>query len=291
MKRKFGLSAVLILSAKMTAAETVTSVEFFEDRSGYHCFATLQTDEDKNVTLQLSDYKDVWSLNFVIPDRASIYRQFFNSGGLRDSDAFEDAFSEVHIGERSFDFNDTSLMEVQRKEVDEKTVGIFSIDEKHNVARALEAMADDEIEIKGLVSLDGTVDALKQFRSCSYDKMGLQEGERVETDFRSEYRMIFEGAFENWVTSVARAEHCRAARFDDEAVSEVIQAAADAFFPGILNFRKRSEYTEDLEKSLPMAKLSGMTDAMRDGCLMVGGLADMSRMPVDRAIEAATKLD
>lgn len=175
--------------------------------------------------------------------------------------------------------------------MDEKTTGIFSVDERHNVARALEAMANDGIEIQGLVSLYGTASVLSEFRSCSYAAIGLQEGERVETDFRAEYRMIFEGALENWVTSMARAEHCLATRFDDDAVSEVIDAAADAFYPGILNFRKRSEYRKDLEGVLPMAKLSGMADAKTEGCLMAGRLADVSRMPVDKAIDEAAKLD
>ena len=291
MIREIGLSAIFIVSAGVAVSETVTGGEFYEDRSGYPCFATLNTDAGKSVTLQLSDYKDVWSLNFIVSDRASIYRRFFDSRGLRDKGAFEVAFEGVRIGERSFDFNDTSLFEVQRQDVDEKTAGIFSVDEQHNVARALEAMADDGIEIQGLVSLDGTATVLSEFRSCSYAAMGLQEGERVETDFRAEYRMIFEGAFENWVTSMARAEHCLATRFDDDAVAEVIDAAADAFYPGILNFRKRSEYREDLEGMLPMAKLSGMTDARTEGCFMGGRLADVSRMPVDRAIVDATKLD
>lgn len=290
MIRRFGISAILILIAQVAAGETVTGGEFFEDRSGYPCFATLHTDADKSVTLQLSDYKDIWSLNIVISDRASVYRRFFDSRGLRDNDAFEDALGGVRIGEHSFDFNDTSLFEVQRQDVDEKTAAIFSIDEQHNVARALEAMEDDGVEIQGLVSLDGTAEAVSDFRSCSYAAMGLQVGERVETDFRSEYRMIFEGAFDNWVTSMARAEHCLAARFDDEAVSEVVDAAADAFYPGILNLRKRSEYRGDLEGMLPLAKLSGMTDSKTEGCLMAGRLADLSRMPVDRAIKEAAKL-
>ncbi|MDX8355679.1 hypothetical protein [Cognatiyoonia sp. IB215182] len=139
--------------------------------------------------------------------------------------------------------------------------------------------------------MEGTAEALSEFRSCSYAAMGLQDGERVETDFRAEYRMVFEGAFEDWTTSMARAENCLASRFEDEAVSEVIDAAAIAFYPGILNFRKRSEYRDDLERMLPMAKLSGMTDARTKGCLMAGRLADISRMPVDLAIESAAKLN
>lgn len=291
MIRQISISAIVALNAGTAVGETVTGIEFFEERSGYPCFATLNTDADKSITLQLSDYKEVWSLKFIVSDRASIYRRFFDSRGLRDEDAFEDAFGEVRIGERMFDFNDAWLFEIKRQDVNESTAGIFSVDEQHNVARALEAMAEDGIVIQGLVSLDGTSDALKDFRACSYAAMGLEEGERIETDFRAEYRMIFEGAFENWITSMARAEHCLASRFDDDSVSEVVNAAADAFYPGILNFRKRSEYRETLEGLLPIAKLSGMADARTEGCLMAGRLADMSRLPVDRAIEEATKLD
>ncbi|MDX8355678.1 hypothetical protein [Cognatiyoonia sp. IB215182] len=149
MIRNLGISAVLIFGAGMAAGETVTGGEFFEDQSGYPCSATLQTDANKSVTLQLSDYKDVWSLRFIISDRASIYRRFFDSRGLHDKDAFEDAFRGVRIGERSFDFNDASLFEVHRQDVDDKTSGIFSIDEKHNVARALEAMKVGGIDFVG----------------------------------------------------------------------------------------------------------------------------------------------
>lgn len=291
MIRTLCVSLSVILSAGMVAGETVTRGELFKDRSGYPCFATLHTDADKSVTLQLSDYKDVWSLNFVISDRASVYRRFIDSRGVRDEDAFEDAFDNVRIGNRSFDLNDTSLFTRALQDVDKKSAGIFSIDERHNVVSALEAMADDGIEIQGLIILEGTEKALSEFRSCAYAAMGLREGERVETDFRAEYRMIFEDAFENWVTSMARAENCLSARFDDESVSEVVAAAANAFYPGFLNFRKRSEYRADLNGMLPIAKLSGMADARTKGCLMAGTLADVSRMPVDQAIEEAAKLD
>lgn len=291
MIRKIKIAMVLTLIAGTAASETVTSAEFFEDRNGNPCFVTLNTDLGKSITLQLSDSKDVWSLNLIISDRASIYGRFFDSRGLRDGSAFEGAFDHIRIGERTFDLNDASLLEVQRQGVDEKSAGIFSIEEQHNVARALEAMADDGIEIQGLLSLDGTAEALSEFRSCSYAAMGLQEGKKVETDFRAEYRMIFERAFEDWVTGMARAEHCLAARFDDDAVTEVIEAAADAFYPGIFNLRKRREYRENLEGKLPLAKLSGMADARTEGCLMAGRLADVSRIPVDRAIKEAENLD
>jgi len=128
MIRLASLAAIFALSASAVTSETVTAGETFQDRSGYPCFVTLHTDADKSVTLQLSDYKDVWSLKFVISDRASVYLQFFDSFGLRDKDAFEDAFGRVRIGEDSFDFTDTSLFVVQRQDVDEDTAGIFISD-------------------------------------------------------------------------------------------------------------------------------------------------------------------
>lgn len=291
MNIRLGTLAIIALSAGAAKSETVTTIEHSINRNGFPCFATLSTDANKKITLQLSDYKDVWAINFIISDRASIYRRFFDSQGLRDENAFADAFSEVRIGESTFDFNSISLFETSLHDVDEKSAGIFSIEEQHNVARALEAMASDGVNIEGLVSLDGTVEALSEFRSCSYTAMGLQEGEQVETDFRAEYRMIFEGAFENWVTSMAKADHCSAVGFDEGAVSEVVDAAADAFYPGFLNLRKRSEYRDDLVGMMPIAKLSGMVSATTEGCLMAGRLADVSRLPVDKAIEEASKLD
>ncbi len=280
----------ILLAAGAAAAETVSGSEFSKDFNGYPCFVTLNTGAGKGITLQLSDYKDVWSLNFVVVNRADVYRKYFDSRGLRDERAFKDAFRSVKIGDRSIDFEETSLFEVQRKDVDEKTAGIFEIKEQHNVTQAIGAMTTDGIAIAGLINLDGTTNALREFRSCSYAAMGLQEGELVEIDFRAEYRMIFERSFEVWVSSMAKAEQCLDTRYDDAAVAQVIDAAADAFFPGVLNFRKRGAYREDLEEKLPFAKLSGIADA-RQGCLMAGRLAEASRIPVERAIKLATEQD
>ncbi|WP_420858013.1 hypothetical protein [Marivivens marinus] len=291
MFRAFNISAALTLVACEATAETVTGREFFEDRAGYPCFVTLYTDADKSVTLQLSDYKDIWSLRFIISDRSLVYQRFFDNRGLRDEDAFEDAFGEIRIGADRFDLSDVSLFEVRLQDLDDNSAGIFGIEERHNVVPALNAMEDDGLEILGLVSLAGTSGALAEFRTCSFAAMGLQEGEIVETDFRAEYRMIFDTAFENWVINMARAEHCFASRFDDEAVANVVDAAANTFYPGVMNFGKRSEYRESLERVIPFAKLSGMADARTDGCLMAGELADISRGLVDRVIEEAKEVE
>jgi hypothetical protein len=282
---------ILLFSSGAALCETVSGYELSEDKSGYPCFLDIQTDAGKKITLQLSDYKDVWSINFFVQGRASTYRQFFNTHGLHDGDAFTTAFPKISVGGTAFDLYEASLFVVQQSEVGEDTSGLFSISEQHNVAAALEAMNQDGLEITNLFELDGTLEAMSAFRACSYDAMGLESGERVETDFRAEYRMIFERSFESWVTSMSQAEQCLAGRFDDVAVEEVINAAADAFYPGIFNMMKRGSYRDDLEGKLPIAKLSGMADAKTNGCLMANRLAEMAKMPVDRAIEAAADLN
>jgi hypothetical protein len=292
MRNLLGLAIFLLTTSTATAAETVTGSELKEDHNGYPCFTTLHTDAEKKITLQLSDYKDVWSLNFFVSDRAFIYRQFFDNQGLRgDNDAFAEAFDSVRIGERTITLNDAHFYVIRLQDLDESSGSSHSIVLRHNVVMALQAMTGEGIEIEGLVSLDGTVDALREFRSCSYDAMGLQEGKLVKKDARAEYRMIFEGAFDNWLTKMAHAEGCLVTRFDDDAVSEVIKTAANAFHPGMMNLFKRREYREGLEGRLSMAKLRGSIDALGKGCLMVSTLANMSRMPVDMAIEAAAMLD
>lgn len=282
---------ILLFSSGAALCETASGYELSEGKSGYPCFLEVETDAGKKITLQLSDYKDTWSITFVVSDRASIYRQFFDAQGLRDEDALTAAFQKVIVGGTPFNIHEASLLEVQQIDVSEKTTAFFRISEQHNVAATLEAMDQDGLEITGLFKLDGALEAMGAFKACSYDAMGLESGERVETDFRSEYRMIFERSFESWVTSMSQAEQCLAGRFDDVAVEEVINAAADAFYPGILNMMKRGSYRDDLEGRLPIAKLSGMADAKTNGCLMANRLAEIAKMPVDRAIEAAADLD
>jgi hypothetical protein len=289
LARIAGTFAAPLLCASLANSETVSRHEFLRDFNGYPCFITLNTDSDASVTLQLSDYDDVWSINLFVSGKPDIYRNFFDRRSLRDDDAFRRSFGSVTLGKQSFKFSEVTLFEVQKQDVDEKTAGLFGINEQHNVVQTLEAMKDDGIIISGLINLNGTIDPLSEFRTCSYSAMGLSEGEPVETDFRAEYRMIFERAFEVWVSSMAQAEHCLVGRYDDGAVDGVIDAAADAFYPGLLSFSKRSSYREELEKLLPLAKLTGMADAKKS-CLMADRLVEISRIPVDRAIEEAANL-
>ena len=108
-------------------------------------------------------------------------------------------------------------------------------------------------------------------------------------EYRDRFRVIFEESFVTWIENMSRAEGCATYRFDETAISEVIVDAAGAFHPGITNFFKRREYRLELEGKISLAKLSGFNKT-GSGCLLARNLAEVSRLPVDRAIEAADDL-
>jgi hypothetical protein len=288
--RNSGILLLFLTVAGGVRSEAVTGQDFSKNRSGYPCFSTLKVGARERVTLKLSDYEGVWSIRFHVSDQVSTYRHFFNNHGLRDKEAFESAFSSVVVGDQSFDFSDVALRVVQQKNLVKETFAAFDIEERHNVVPVLNAMKIDGIKISGLIDLKETAGPLSEFRTCSYAAMGLQEGDRIKTDFRAEYRMIFDDAFEAWIASMSKAEICRALRFDGEAVDEVVDSAATAFYPGILNFNQRKQYRKRLEGSVPIAKLSGLVEAKKS-CLMAKQLVEISRIPVDQALLATEKLD
>lgn len=294
ISRPMGCVAIACFAsiANLAAGESVEEHELFKNRSGYPCVIDIRTDEGNTLSLQLSDNKNIWSLGVNISNREEVYREFFDAEGLYDRESFETTFRLFRIGERTVDFHKASLFEVnERDDIDEKTIAVFSINGKHSVTKALTAMSADGLQIEGLVSVDDTVDALNDFRFCSYAALGLEIEERVESDTRAEYRVVFERAFENWVESMAKAEQCLVALFDDDAVNKVIEEAAAAFYPGTDNDGRRSSYREELNDMLPFAKRSGMIDARTGSCAVAGTLADMAQVPVDRALQKATELD
>lgn len=294
--RKLIAIGVLTLSALIAAkshskAEPITDSGTLEDHNGYACFADLSSTEGKAATLQLFDYQDAWFLELSVANRASVYRRFFRTSGLLHKEAFQATFQRMTIGEQSFGVHEATLSELHLEDVDEKTAAQFRVYGYHNIARALEAMSDDVIEVPQLIRLENTANALYEFRTCSYAAMGLQKGALVEADYRTEYRLIFEEAFKNWIQSMSRAETCFAARFDGDAVKETINTAADVFYPGALSTQKRETYKADLNRMLSPARRSGIKQIRTDGCSLAGSLSKTSRVPVDRAIQSASELD
>lgn len=119
--------------------------------------------------------------------------------------------------------------------------------------------------------------------------MLLSEAQNSKTRYQSEYRRVFEDAFEIWVKSMSRAEHCSAGRYDDAQVSDTMDKAVNALFPGLLRFRERAAYRQELERKLPLARSAGRAEARAGTCLMADMLVDASRSTVEMAIEAAAR--
>ncbi|RAZ83417.1 hypothetical protein [Cereibacter johrii] len=287
------LLAVAAFSASSAYPESIKTYELKRDTAGYPCFLETTTDKGHRLTIQLSDHKDVWSLHFWVSGRPDIYRRYFDRNGMRDQDAIEKAYTEIKIGEHTFKIHETSFFYALRQsEVDEKTSLGLELKEKHHVAGALGSMDYDWFAIPGLITATNTSQAFSEFRQCSYDAMGLKPGERVEMDMRAEYRMIFEKSFKNWIASASTAESCLVSRVKKEDIEAVIDRAVSAFYPGIMNFMKRREYAEELNSTIALAQLGGSVDAMKKGgCMMAGQLAEMSKMPVEKAIESAEDVE
>lgn len=294
MDRRTSVSLFLVamvFAANQASPDTIASYELKNDSSDHSCHMTTALSGGKGPTLQISQYKGVWSLSVYVSDRSNVYRNYFDSRGLRDTDGFNKSFGTLRVGQKTFEFHEVDLMEVMKEGVDEKTVAIFKVNEKHNVSPILNSMDSGLFSIPGLVDVSDSSEPIGEFRSCAFEALGIREGERVETDYRAEYRMIFEGSFEMWIKSMARSEACLSGRFDEDAVDEVINRAASAFYPGLLSMGKRSEYKDDLKRGISIAKLTGYTDAKVDGCMMSDQLAEMSLLPVEKSIESAENID
>lgn len=266
--------------------EIVTHAEHYGE-----CAVNLFADERQALNLSLNRYQGIWRLDFTVRNRPLTFSQqeLFDDDGYIDRTAFEETFGSVSLGNHEIDFNDTYFWGLIRSNIDEDSRAVFKILEKHNVADALFALQQDVIVIPGLIHLEGTSALLEEFRTCSYAKMGLQKNQRVETDYRAEFRMMFEETFENWIENRGKAVACLATSANDSEVDEVIEAAANAFYPGWLNFRKRRAYRESFEQVRSTAYLRGLYK--RGGCMLAGRILDLSRMTLDSAINAAERID
>lgn len=291
IRRMFLTLCLTPFLATQLIAEEVTKSEFQADVHGYPCFVTMHTGFGTKFTTQLSDYQDVWSLNFFFSGQPMVFLRFFKSNGLQDQDALAGNVREISIGGKTFDLSDVHLFAVQRSEVDETTPLIVTIETEHRVALALEAMQVDQVQLAGIISLTKTSEGFREFRSCAMNAMGLQEGQKVEVDYREEYRLSFEKAFALWVSAANRADSCSAGRLDDEKIDDVIERASSAFYPGMTNLFQRGRYEEELRRQQTFAAVDGRTSAVSDGCFMADSLAEITEKTALQAIESAETQD
>ena len=271
------------------AAEPVTSNEFQRDVADYPCSTTMKTSSGRQFVVQLSDYKDVWSLNFFFSGDPTVLRTFFDQRGLRDDDLLAEAVPEIGIGSTALAPDDATLFATQVSEVDASTSAMFKIETLHRVSQALAGMKSDGLRFGSLESFTDT--DFTEFRACAQEAMGLGADEVVGIDMREEYRLAFEKLFESWAEHAALADSCMVAPLDEGRRSSYIDRAAAAFYPGLTNMFRRDEYRSSLESSATFAQLAGRTAAISDGCLMAAQLADLSERAVLDVLERAEALD
>jgi hypothetical protein len=280
----------LALVGAIAQAEPVVKASFDENVSGHPCKVKLDTQSGRTFAMNLSDHEG-WGLTFFVRGTPQLLSPYFNKRGSRDQDRLLSDVDAVRIGQSSFDLDGAEIWEIEWKKVDTKTEVSFDLETEHKVGRALQAMKDDGIQLGLFADISGTSEALEEFRICGLKAMGLSEGDSIETNYREEYRLIFEKSFKAWVTAAGRADGCLVSAPDDAEIRAVAVDAASAFVTGWLAWSERSDYEEDLMNSASLFKLTGLAEARTEGCLMAGTLVSASRAPVDAAIDAALSLD
>jgi hypothetical protein len=121
--------------------------------------------------------------------------------------------------------------------------------------------------------------------------MGLAEGERVEVDQLERYRIAFEDQFDDWVTYAAQARSCLQGNVDDEDIEAVIERAASAFYPDWFDGTEQENYANSLSMSAATARMTGAVDAVAEGCVLTGDLADASFRLVEQTLEFAEEVE
>jgi len=276
------------VAPQFAVADTVTNFEESHGGAVRKCSVELFNGDTRLAVIGLNDWTDMWMLNFTVNNQAEVYKRYFDKG-KHDSDKFEEAFSVVRIGDDLFNFSEVLPMIFGN--VDEASTARFHIKGNYSVSSALRAMNSDIFIIEGLLSVEGAADAFVAFRKCSYRAMDLVYDEITDRDYRFEYRQIFESSFETWIINQARAEACLVSHMSNNKVAETIKSAAQAFYPGLFNYFKRREYSEELNETIALLSSKGSIDAITKGCFMVGQLANMSFTAVEVVIDRANNLD
>lgn len=287
------LTSPLVLVAlvpTLSYADQVVRSEF-GPAAGEQCSLSLFTDAGPSLTVRLSDVDGTWELNMFVSGVKHELRAYFGSNGLRDEDALKADVTHILFGFDKIEPTDAEVMEVQSSELTDQSVAIFTVETGHRVSAALDAMTADAVRFGSLAVLSDATTHFEPFRQCALAELGIPDGGSIPTDFREEYRLSFETGLEMWVSAAARADSCLAGNYQEETALAYLDRASSAFYPGITNYLRRSEYVDGKVFTISMAELTGRTEAMKDGCLMAANLAELSERIVLQSIEAAEEMD
>ncbi|MFG6082128.1 hypothetical protein ACEUZ9_002771 [Paracoccus litorisediminis] len=290
--------AFLPLCPAGTMAAEIASHEFKDE----HDQCTLRMEVASGPRLKLAAWKsstdgvpnlELTSSNIV--DELQPYlrtKTVIQNMQLLDSDAVEEALPGFTMGGRAFRADHVGFYGISRDMIDEKVWIEHRMETQKGVSEVLEALKQDGISVPGLYEkISGTAASVEEFRDCAYQKLGFDEGDTFDTDFRAHYRMAFEKALPLWIENLSWASSCGQMVYVDAEIDETLERAAGAFYPGILKGSRRSEYISSFGLPIATAKLSGTVKAMKDGCLAPGLLARTAKSLVEETITSAEKLD
>lgn len=299
MTRNTASSAILLALALVGTLSSVAIADILEatlsdttlkkDLNGHPCQLELTTVEGPEVTFQLSDYEDTWRINLFVKNVSSALIPFFDVNGLLDMDRFRRQVHTIELGGSEFRIAESFLYAIFRTDLNEESSAEFTIIDAHNVSGALKAMGKENIGVNGILSVSTPVGAFEDFQTCAFAAMDLLPETPVETDFRAEFRHIFERSFVLWIKEAARADACGQLRYDDGEVERIIDEAEDAFYPGTLLLSKRSAFRSELELAASSARTSGLVEGLSN-CIMAEQMAEMSLSPVREAIRSAARI-
>lgn len=241
-----------------------------------------------HLAVSLEQVRGDWRMTFWVSSAPAAMIGFFGANGLRDDEAVRAATKELLIGANAVETTDAYFWEVQRSDLSDRSTVSVTLEPLRKVADALRDFPEDQIRIGAVTSVSGLSDGLTAFKACALAAIDVPEAEALAFDARAESRIAFEAAFPEWVKWRARLASCRLSADDDAELAEMVDLGADAFYPGLLSYYLRSDWSKHMNGQISMAKLDGATEALTDGCFVgLDVLESGWRNVLDESLERA----
>ena len=258
--------ASMVPTALAEPPEAVVQSSFEEDSERDSCHLNITTESDRNVTLSTNYMDDTWQLWISPTVKKSTMEPYFDGDSFDDLD-FELSVFQVHSGEMDF-FVHKVIWFVQHRSMlqDDRELSLIT-GGAHNVEAFVRNLDSGTIGATNLFTVTGLENGVSAFQQCVSRQMGPVPNFTSVEARRTDARFMFDRSFEQWVEYYVLSDHCSVGNYRAEAVEKYIDRAGDAFFPGLMNTLKRSTYTERLEKSASMGKLSGDSAGVGAGIL------------------------
>lgn len=100
---------------------------------------------------------------------------------------------------------------------------------------------------------------------------------------------VFKDTLSLWVASAVRLDVCTFKSNSEKDIETVVNAAADAFYPGFFSWWSRSDFRDDLMLKVAVARLTGHADAQTKGCFGVDLIERTGRQVIDQMIDQTAR--